>query len=205
MAAAVKGLHDPHQPVAPPAHQEALFPADQLDQLPASGFDRQQQLRKRDGAGRPAGAINKSTAEWRDHILGRYRSPLLFLAETYSRSVHDLAKELGCTPKEAYDRQLVAARELAPYLHGKMPIEVDLGGTMPILQLVDPRFWQPPAQPGSGEDLPDLRDVTPIQQNQGVIDGSAVEVERPELNAGQNADADQVDSANDALTKDQQA
>lgn len=46
-------------------------------------------------AGRPKGARNRSTEEWRKFILGRYRSPAVFLAEMYSRTPAQLAAELG--------------------------------------------------------------------------------------------------------------
>ncbi len=45
--------------------------------------------------GRPKGARNRSTEEWRRHILSRYRSPAVFLAEMYSRTPAQLAAELG--------------------------------------------------------------------------------------------------------------
>jgi hypothetical protein len=46
-------------------------------------------------AGRPKGARNLSTIEWRKFILGRYRSPAVFLTEMYSRTPAQLTAELG--------------------------------------------------------------------------------------------------------------
>ena len=60
---------------------------------------------------------NRRTQEWVEFILSQYRSPLVVLAETYSRSVEDLARELGCDKLEAFERQQAAAVALAPYLH----------------------------------------------------------------------------------------
>lgn len=45
--------------------------------------------------GRPKGSRNRSTEEWRQFILSKYRSPLVFLAETWSRTPAQLAAELG--------------------------------------------------------------------------------------------------------------
>lgn len=45
--------------------------------------------------GRPKGARNRTTEEWRAFILSRYRSPAVFLAELYSRTPAELSAELG--------------------------------------------------------------------------------------------------------------
>jgi hypothetical protein len=78
--------------------------------------------------GRPAGARNRRTQEWVDFIGARYRSPLVVLAEIYSRPVEDLAKALGCKKLEAFQLQLEAAKQLAPYLHQKLPLAVEFEG-----------------------------------------------------------------------------
>ena len=59
--------------------------------------------------GRPTGSRNRRTQEWTDFILSQYRSPLVVLAETYSRPVAELAAELGCNKLEAFERQQAAA------------------------------------------------------------------------------------------------
>jgi hypothetical protein len=76
--------------------------------------------------GRPAGTRNKRTAEVRSYLLTRYAHPLEVLAQIYSRPVDLLAKELGCTKKEAAFLQVRAAGEVAPYVEGKMPVAIDL-------------------------------------------------------------------------------
>lgn len=81
---------------------------------------------ERAGPGRPAGSRNKRTTEWTDYILSRHRSPLLFLAETYTRPVEDLARELGCKLEEAFKHQITAAKELAPYVHQKQPVALQV-------------------------------------------------------------------------------
>jgi hypothetical protein len=107
--------------------------------------------------GRPPGSVNRATAEWRDWLLRRYRSPLEALAETYSRPVDVLAAELRCTLLEAMQLQQRAAIELAPYLHGKAAVEVNLTGR----GLVGLTIVTGQAGDGAGGDL--------------VIDGTLVE------------------------------
>ncbi len=74
--------------------------------------------------GRPAGSVARATAEWRQLILGRYRSPLIIFAEACNRPVAELAAELRCSLKDAFEIQMKAAAELAPFVHSKMPIAV---------------------------------------------------------------------------------
>ena len=95
--------------------QLPLWPAARLDER-AKGEDR-----KPRGRGRPPGALNKSTSDWVDYIRARYRSPLEMLAEVFSRPVAELADELCCKREDAFKLQVIAAKELAPYLHSKMP------------------------------------------------------------------------------------
>ncbi|MCF6216820.1 MAG: hypothetical protein L3J58_11705 [Emcibacter sp.] len=90
----------------------------------------------RSGPGRPKGSKNKSSEEWAEHILNQYRSPLIFLAETYNRPVGLLAAELKCDRLEAFKIQLAAAKDLAPYVHQKQPQALDLGGEKGLVPLV---------------------------------------------------------------------
>ena len=94
--------------------------------------------------GRPLGIPNKSTQHWRDFILARYTSPLIFLAECYSRTPRQLAQELELYKwhegKPVYDAdgnhvldtgaaatlQTQAAQALAPYVHSKQPISLEV-------------------------------------------------------------------------------
>lgn len=78
--------------------------------------------------GRPAGSRNRATEFWRNWILSRYPSPLEALARIYSRPLEELRAELRCSRLEAMNLQRQAAEALAPYLHGKMPVQVDLNG-----------------------------------------------------------------------------
>jgi hypothetical protein len=108
-------------PLAPATHQDALVPA------PAKG-------------GRPAGSVARKTAEWAAYMLARYRSPLVVMAETFSRPTRDLAEELSCTPLEAFELQMKAAAELAPYVHSKQPtgLQLDAAPDAPVMLAVSP-------------------------------------------------------------------
>jgi hypothetical protein len=93
--------------------------------------------------GRPKGARNRSTQEWRQYLLGRYRSPLVFLLEAYSRTPAELAAQLGLykyhegklvrgadgepvlETGEAFKRQVEAAVAALPYLHQRLPIAIE--------------------------------------------------------------------------------
>jgi hypothetical protein len=128
--------------------------AQQLDLLPlkptAAIADepapRQPETRAAKG-GRPKGATNIATRELRDYMLGRYRSPLIAMAETYARPVHELARALHCTLLEAFQLQQAAARDLAPYLHQKLtPLDALPPGSGFRLEIIT----GPDAQPGDG-------------------------------------------------------
>lgn len=96
--------------------------------------------------GRPKGARNRRTEEWVSFILGRYRAPLVVLAETWSRTPRELAEELGLVERdgegqarlgvdgrprlrngalaEAYGVQQAAAIAALPYLHQRQPLAI---------------------------------------------------------------------------------
>lgn len=95
------------------------------------------------GAGRPKGAKNKSTAEWREYLLSRYSAPLIALAETYSRTLAQFAADLGFKLEDLdfdqrlalFNVQLQCAKEMAPYVHQKQPIAIE-GGEHGLIQLI---------------------------------------------------------------------
>lgn len=95
--------------------------------------------------GRPPGARNKSTEQWRQYLLSRYRSPLVGLMELYSRTPAELARELGLyayhegelmldpatgrpvlATGEAFKAQLAAMIAALPYLHQRLPQAVEV-------------------------------------------------------------------------------
>lgn len=47
--------------------------------------------------GRPRGARNRSTEEWRQFFLGKHQAPVMVLGGIYSRSVEELARALHLT------------------------------------------------------------------------------------------------------------
>lgn len=118
----------PIAPAAPGPSIEAQRQAGRAAQLPLGNVIEQEPLQGSRPGGRPRGAINRKTADWQAFMLARYRSPLLVMAETFSRPLGELAQVLGCTPLEAFHLQMKAAAELAPYLHSKMPTAIQLDG-----------------------------------------------------------------------------
>jgi len=125
------------------AQQMSFLPAMPLRQINDGSMPR--------GRGRPQGSKNKNTEEWRNYLLSKYRSPLEVLAETYSRSLIDLAAELGYFKKDEQGRivktpepdelagllkiQLQCAKELAPFVHQKQPQAIDAGDNG-LMQLI---------------------------------------------------------------------
>lgn len=96
------------------------------DQLPGRDPGAAVIAHRRQGRGRPPGAMNKANRKFRDYILSQHSHPGLALARTYDRPTELLAAELGCSLFEAATLQTRAATELLPYLEGKAPISVEL-------------------------------------------------------------------------------
>lgn len=90
------------------------------------------------GPGRPAGAMNRRTKDLIDYLLvGRgFQHPAVVLAETYSRPVEVLAKELSCTKLEAFRLQQAAAEGLLPYLAPKQ-LAIEGGGAGGFTLIMD--------------------------------------------------------------------
>lgn len=83
--------------------------------------------RRRQGkGGRKKGSINRRNAEFRKLILASGGHPGVFLQRVHDRPVEMLAAELGCTKKEALDRQIRCADILLPFVEGKMPATVNV-------------------------------------------------------------------------------
>lgn len=92
----------------------------------------------RRGPGRPPGAKNASTAEWRDWALritgGKH--PVVEMMRFMAMGPVGLAEELGCTRAEGFDRWLRLAGELAPYFLPKMAPTDERGNAVPTFQMV---------------------------------------------------------------------
>lgn len=104
--------------------------------------------------GRPTGSRNRRTEEWVSYLLGRYRSPLVFLLETYSRTPADLAAQMQLykfhegelvldangqpvlATGEAADIQVKAAIAALPYLHQRLPQAIEVKGETRGLLLI---------------------------------------------------------------------
>lgn len=139
---AVADAHEPDAvvPGSMDAEQMALLP---LPQGQARRVENGKVVTPQRGVGRPKGAKNKNTKEWRDYLLSKYSSPLEMMAATMTRSVDDLAIDLGytkldddgrvlrrATPEEmkaCLSIQLSCAKELAPFVHQKQPQAIELG------------------------------------------------------------------------------
>lgn len=168
---AIAELHDPASlpPGAEPVEQLALLP------LEGAGIGAAEGAAPR-GPGRPPGARNKSTDEWRKYLLSQYRSPLEALGQTYCIPIEELARRLGLISKPTFDQalellklQIMAAKELAPYVHQKMPLAID-GGGGGLIQLV---INQGNATAQAGPDaIPQAIQIlnTPEEKNQMVTD-----------------------------------
>ncbi|WP_148219319.1 hypothetical protein [Azospirillum sp. B510] len=102
-----------------------------LDRM-AEGFSK-----PRRGRGRPAGSRNRRTEDWARLVLSTHRSPLLVLADFYSMPVEELARRLQCDLLDAAKLQITAARDLAPYVHQRLPqaVNLDVSGNLPVLHL----------------------------------------------------------------------
>jgi hypothetical protein len=113
--------------------QIALFePPTRLKGARAARF--RQAVARRSAAGRPAGAQNLTTKEFRDWLFGRGVSPLVALMRYAILPPDLLAKELGCSKLEAFREWRILQTELAPFMHAKLAFVDDDGKPVPWLQ-----------------------------------------------------------------------
>ena len=105
------------------------------------------------GRGRPPGARSKRTEEIVAYLERRYPSPLEALAGVYSRNIKVLAAEFGLSAPtfdqlvELLRLQIVAANALAPYMHQKQPVAVQVASSG-VVSLVINRGAGEGDQPG---------------------------------------------------------
>lgn len=145
----------------PLSERGAEAPADLADMEPG-----------RRGPGRPAGARNKRTEDWVRYLTSRYRSPLVGLAEIYSRKVSELAAELGfgsLTPEVALKllaAQIEAMKALAPYVHQRQPLAVQIDERRTV-RLVVEEYDGKAADAGDGDALSILEGIViDVEENQ---------------------------------------
>jgi hypothetical protein len=172
--------------------QADMFEADAPLPIPAVG-------RSGPKGGRPKGARNASTEEWRAYLLGRYRSPLVFLLETFARTPEDLARQMKLykfhegklvtddagrpvlATGDASSLQVQAAIAALPYLHQKQPIAVETTGVSAGMIVIGD--IQGLARGEEGELRMTL--VQP-QQNQGFTDAEIVQSDDCKSDAAAN-------------------
>lgn len=118
------------------------------------------------GRGRPKGSKNKRTEDWTEYLLNNYRSPLIMFAETYSRPTAALALELHCTLEEAFKIQMDAAKQLAPYVHQKLPQAIEIESDKGLVNLT----------------MIVTEAYAAVQSKTGIkiIDAETIEIEEPE-------------------------
>lgn len=162
---------------------------DWLDDAPAGPMPTAVPAKSGPLGGRPKGARNRSTEDWRRMLLGRYQSPLVACLELAARTPRQIAEEYGL-----YHRVVVGSGEGArvaehldihaaarirqeaivaalPYLHQKQPLAVEHVSEKRGLLVIDM----------SGELASDV-DALPLadmQQNQRVIDGEVMQSDAP--------------------------
>lgn len=87
------------------------------------------------GPGRPPGTPNRSSQRMRDYLAARgYRDPMEFLAAIVTMDEREIVK-LGIKPVDALSLQLRAADALLPYVHQRMPAQVEVKheGARPLM------------------------------------------------------------------------
>jgi hypothetical protein len=145
------------------------MPADEPEQLDLLGLpERGSSPAPRRGPGRPAGARNRRTQEWVEYLQSRYASPLEVLAQIATAPIAELAKALGCKPLEALQEKRQAAIALAPFLHQRQAIAVDVTNRREVRLIIETG--------GELELADDRAEFVEIVQNQGDTDAEPGEV-----------------------------
>jgi hypothetical protein len=131
------------------------------EQLPLLGADGPVPAAAPRKVGRPKGSRNRRSEELIRWVLAKHQHPLLTLAETYSRPVDELARELACKRSEAKALQVRCAVEALPYFESKKPVSLQVDAR--TIQLTVGQ-WE-----GSGS-----ADLPPWERLAGLIEGETV-------------------------------
>jgi len=83
--------------------------------------------------GRPKGAENLSSRQLREMLVRAGGHPLIHLARWATLTPEELAKRLGCSVVEAFDRQVAIWDKLAPYVAAKLAPTDEKGNAVPGL------------------------------------------------------------------------
>lgn len=101
------------------------------------GVDRLRHARRSKGPGRPPGAQNRRNQKLSAYMIDRYGDPLSVAGELYSMPLDELYRlmdelqggDAKHKPLRAIDVirvKLEAARDAAPYVHGKQPVSIEV-------------------------------------------------------------------------------
>lgn len=109
--------------------------------------------------GRPPGARNKSTEEWKNLFLSKYRSPMMAAGELYSRPVEQLAADLGLRwdglDFDQKFRLLQFQRDTAmgvmAFVHSKQPLAVQVDSRGIVQVILAPLDSEPAAKTIEGD------------------------------------------------------
>ncbi len=142
--------------------------------------------------GRPRGSRNRTTQEWVRYLSSRYQSPLVGLAETWSRPARQLAEALelkkivvlkDADGNERAEEVLDVASAVAmqqqariaalPYWHQRLPLALEVKSEQLGVMLIQ-GFKTPGEAPPQGLSLP----IVEHEQNQSLSD------EQPEKSHG---------------------
>lgn len=140
----------------------------------ARGDHLQLALREHHGPGRPAGAENLATKEFREYLLARGVSPLMQIMRWSTHTPTSLAAELKCTRLEAFRLLMDLWGELAPYLHQKMPQAVEVDARTAGMLILGAITADQAQQIGRKWGVPDLQlAAQEVQQNQPLLEADA--------------------------------
>ncbi|MFN3991222.1 MAG: hypothetical protein ACK4IS_13300 [Erythrobacter sp.] len=146
-----------------------------MRELDCDVFQAVREHRRREGkGGRKKGSQNRRNAEFRKFVLASGGHPGIFLQRVYDRPTDLLAAELGCTHKEALDRQIRCASELMPFVEGKQPATVNLAvrGDM-VLQAAFGTGLFDELDDLDEAEFDELPGLAFVEENQGLDDGGA--------------------------------
>lgn len=112
----------------PPSPEEMLEAKEELG-FGASRLTIVAHAREKRRAGRPPGAPNKRTEDFRRWVLASGRHPTAFMVEVYSTPTEVLMELSGKTYLECLDRQIRCAENIQPYMESKKPVDINVDAT----------------------------------------------------------------------------